>query len=540
MKATHGGIGLLILLSACSGKKRPFADGPLPALSSKPAGGSAASAGLSDAGPASAPESPSLVSEKPDPVGALDLAGEASASGNRRLCEADAATACAPPEADAGPPPVVCVPAPRDCTSTLDIDCDGRPDNTIDDFCRCLPGTAGACDEHPGFDGRGPCTAGSRRCVAGEGNISSDWGPCEGAVGPAPEDSCAVRANDSDCDGQPGEGCSCVDGETDFCGPNTDNGICQRGTVTCVGGTFGQCVGAVSPMPRDCRSSLDNDCDGRPDNTIDGFCTCAIGMAEACAQHPGQDGVGQCRSGSRLCVAGANNSSSFFGQCNDSVGPAPSDACTSVNDADCSGVDNDDCDCVSSRGNSDCRGDANNARCNGRTGQCGPCQSDADCSLIADRDSCEAGECISSAPPLDCSAPSPPQTPIPTFTILAEVAPAPTGGVIADGAYLSSQVRFYDVDVTSVVGEAIEFRQGSFNRGSTTYATPSGDPLAGFHEAGTYVTTGSSLALEGFACSVPGMPRSPQIWGYSVSGAGLELFRSAGGRVTSVSTFARQ
>lgn len=284
MKAIHGGIALLILLSACSGKTRPFADIELAAQAPSEAAGGPAIDGereLSDGGPAPAPESPSLVSEIPGPGGALDPSGDVSAGGNESLsCEADAA-ACVPPEADAGLPPVVCVPAPRDCTSTLDNDCDGRPDNTIDDVCRCPPGTTEACDEHPGFDGRGPCTAGSRTCVAGEGNVSSDWGPCDGAVGPAAEDSCAARGDDSDCDGQPGEGCSCVNGETAFCGPNTDSGVCQRGTITCANGSFGQCVGAVNPAPRNCGSPQDNDCDGRPDNTIDNFCQCIPGQGNA-------------------------------------------------------------------------------------------------------------------------------------------------------------------------------------------------------------------------------------------------------------------
>jgi hypothetical protein len=55
----------------------------------------------------------------------------------------------------------------RDCTSAEDNDCDGQPDNVIDDVCRCLAMGARPCDEHTGFDGRGSCRAGTQTCVLG-------------------------------------------------------------------------------------------------------------------------------------------------------------------------------------------------------------------------------------------------------------------------------------------------------------------------------------------------------------------------------------
>src|SRR5690606_24198923 len=67
-----------------------------------------------------------------------------------------------------------CVPTgPRDCSSALDNDCDGRPDDTVDDVCVCAPGSVEPCDEHPGLDGRGQCQPGVRACVLGAGNVSS-------------------------------------------------------------------------------------------------------------------------------------------------------------------------------------------------------------------------------------------------------------------------------------------------------------------------------------------------------------------------------
>jgi len=191
--------------------------------------------------------------------------------------------------ADAGPclPPgelTGCVPrGPRDCSSERDNDCDGVPDDTLDDVCRCVPGRSEVCDPHPGFDGRGSCQAGSRACILGDGNSSSDWGACAGAVGPLAEDDCSVAADDSSCDGVPNGNCDCTDGDTAPCGPNTDDGVCERGISTCDGGAFGPCVGAVFPADRDCASELDNDCDGLPDDTLDGLCECVPGDNRACA-----------------------------------------------------------------------------------------------------------------------------------------------------------------------------------------------------------------------------------------------------------------
>jgi len=364
-------------------------------------------------------------------------------------------------DSDAGPPPVVCVPTgPRDCTSALDNDCDGQLDNVVDDVCQCVPGTIEVCDEHPGFDGLGSCVAGSRTCVAGEGNATSAFGECNGAVAPAADDVCA-RGDDSNCNGVPNEGCTCVEGDTQPCGSTTDTGVCQigsttcingafgacegavapaardtcargddsncngipnegctcvdgdtqpcgqdvgscqAGTQTCTNGAFGQCVGAIGPAQRDCTSANDNDCDGRPDNTIDNVCRCTVGMMQVCGTHP-QDGVGSCQAGSQQCVAGPGNASSNFGQCNGSVGPGPRN-CGSPADNDCDGdADNTIdgvCECAPGQGNGPCSDDPSNSRCNGQ-GQCVPCQADADCSLVSGgRNVCDGGECVSAGLP---------------------------------------------------------------------------------------------------------------------------------------------
>lgn len=286
-------------------------------------------------------------------------------------------------------------PQQRDCGSSEDHDCDGQPDTLGDDVCRCVPGSVEPCDEHAGRDGRGPCRAGQRSCVTGEGNLTSDWSACEGAVGPAADDSCTAAGDDSNCNGAPNGGCSCIEGETVSCGPDTNDGICERGISTCVNGSFSQCQGAVFPARRDCRSAQDNDCDGRPDNTVDSTCTCIIGDVEACSTHAGRDGNGPCQAGQRQCDAGANNVTSRFGACFGSVGPAANDSCTTLgDDANCDGTPNGACQCIAGQGNRPCSQDANASLCNAQ-GQCVPCQQNAHCSLLSGgRRFCDRGRCI--------------------------------------------------------------------------------------------------------------------------------------------------
>lgn len=299
-------------------------------------------------------------------------------------------------------------PAPRDCTSTADNDCDGRPDNTVDTVCRCASGGTQSCGAHPGNDGYGPCKAGSQSCVVASDKTSSTWGACTGAVGPATADtcvagddsncdgtpnegcacistsaprscsaagalgncakgtqscttttgtwgpcsiqpaamdSCAVQGDDANCNGIVNEGCTCVTGQTQPCGP-TAVGICKPGTSTCTNGVWGSCVGAVMPAPRDCTSALDNNCDGVADNAIDSVCQCASGGTQACGAHPGLDGHGPCTAGTQSCVLASDKTSSSWGTCTGSVGPAGADSCVQGNDNNCNGTPNDDCTCI--------------------------------------------------------------------------------------------------------------------------------------------------------------------------------------------------
>jgi len=228
-------------------------------------------------------------------------------------------------------------PAPRDCSSALDNDCDGLPDNSVDDTCKCLPETKEPCETHAGFDGNGPCHAGERSCILAADKLSSEWSECTGAVGPVVSDSCTQRGDDSDCDATPNGGCACIEGETINCGPPAELGICKFGKSTCVHGAYSACVGATIAKARDCSSEADNDCDGTPDNTVDAVCTCTIGETQACGEHPDLDDNGICKAGEQTCVAGTGNRTSAFNTCTGSVGPAPRNCSSSV-DNDCNGT----------------------------------------------------------------------------------------------------------------------------------------------------------------------------------------------------------
>jgi cysteine-rich repeat protein len=355
----------LALSSGCEGEHRPYElnSGGAAAMTN-PA--PTASGGAAGAGPEQAVSATPDVGPESTNINQLQPAPEMNAGSAAAEC-ADGSTESCGPEQQQG----ICklgtrtctngawglcigavLPAPRDCTSAEDNDCDGQPDNRQDDVCRCAADGKQACDEHPGLDGKGPCHAGEQACILGAGNSSSDWGPCTGAVGPSAADSCSVAGDDSTCDGTPNGGCPCVEGQMIACGPQTDNGICQRGTSTCQSGAFTPCQGAVFPARRDCSSAQDNDCDGIADNTIDATCQCIPGQGNGpCSADPSRSrctaqgscapcqGDGDCSlvsGGRNLCRAGVCTAP----RCGDGVvqpergeecddgGTAPGDGCT--------------------------------------------------------------------------------------------------------------------------------------------------------------------------------------------------------------------
>lgn len=361
--------------TACEPKSRPFAE-----VETVDGGASPGSVPEADA-PALTPSQTPGSSEEPPAPAAIDPGTETAGSQSGDNLDSAPATDGGLAGFDAGRP--VCVRTGfRDCASELDNDCDGQPDNVVDDVCRCVPGTVEACDAHPGFDGQGLCKPGTRTCLVGDANASSAFGECVGAIGPGPADSCAIAGDDSDCDGLPNEGCTCVDGTTQQCGSMTDLGICAFGTSTCAGGAFGPCVGAVAPSPRDtCLRGDDSNCNGIPNEG----CVCIDGDTQPC----GPAAVGICRGGIRTCSNG------IFGECVGAVNASQRD-CRSPADNNCDGrpdntIDN-VCECIPGQGNGPCSGDPSNARCDNQ-GQCAPCEIDADCALSVPGGQCQAGVC---------------------------------------------------------------------------------------------------------------------------------------------------
>jgi hypothetical protein len=105
----------------------------------------------------------------------------------------------------------------------------------------CVMATSEVCDAHPGLDGKGRCTAGSRTCEAGDGGASSAFGVCRGSVGPI-EEVCGNGVDD-DCDGQ-------ID-PVAACGTCRDN-PCQNGGV---------CQDVEGGYRCTCRGFLGDDCE---------------------------------------------------------------------------------------------------------------------------------------------------------------------------------------------------------------------------------------------------------------------------------------
>jgi hypothetical protein len=155
----------------------------------------------------------------------------------------------------------------------------------------------------------GTCKDGSQTCVAQ--NEFGTWGPCMGEVLPAPpvcdgtlDTSCngTTGCNNPVCFSTPVCNTACTDGQTRPCydGPTgTENrGVCKDGTQTCTNGTWGSCVGEVTPQPQNCCDAIDHACNGLPGCLALFQCITASCCQSSCDAGGGLDPGCVCMTGS--------------------------------------------------------------------------------------------------------------------------------------------------------------------------------------------------------------------------------------------------
>ena len=135
--------------------------------------------------------------------------------------------------------------------------CGGDGECTEADGCECAPGDTSTCGEQAGA--RGDCATRTITC-----NDSGRW-PTQ-QCGPQSRELCNNDGRDEDCNGDPRNGCECLNGTFGSC--NFDigaRGVCaDRGNLLCEGGRWP----AEECEPRSdevCRNGLDDDCDGNVD-----------------------------------------------------------------------------------------------------------------------------------------------------------------------------------------------------------------------------------------------------------------------------------
>lgn len=222
------------------------------------------------------------------------------------------------------------------CTSStpgvsvvVGTDCDDKDPSIRGGVAReCTTSPEGKPLDFPPSPLMGTCKKGMQACDA-----SGKPGPCVGAVGRAAE--VCGDLLDNNCNGAVDEGCACSpDGAVQACGSVV--GVCKNGMQTCNASTWGACIGAIGPFPRDCASTADNDCNGKADATLD--CVCRIGDVVQC-----QTGLaGACAIGKSTCVADGSSSTSKWGPCVPNGAPQAFD-CSNNLDNDCNGtIDSDE------------------------------------------------------------------------------------------------------------------------------------------------------------------------------------------------------
>lgn len=193
----------------------------------------------------------------------------------------------------------------------------------------CAQGTTRACSEAGLL---GACARGFQTCEAGA------WGAC--SIQPVAADRC-TRGDDGNCDGEPNQGCVCIEGDVQPCSASGYDGTCAEGEQRCGDdGEWADC--SVQPTVADsCEAGNDDNCNG----VANEGCPCTEDDERPCSQG-GYDGA--CASGVQVCRANE------WSEC--SVVPAAVDTCEPDNDDDCNGVANEGCECVV--GEAECVGGA--------------------------------------------------------------------------------------------------------------------------------------------------------------------------------------
>lgn len=171
----------------------------------------------------------------------------------------------------------------RDCTSSLDNDCDGTADN-LSSSCVCLPvGGTQSCST--GL--YGICAAGTQTCALSGDRSATAWGTCNQTTLAAVE-TCGNPGVDDDCDG------IVDDIPVAPCNVGTGLGACLNGGTTGCNGVTQVCLQAVTGLEDPSvwgssaapNGSWDWDCDGKV--TREFVTPCASRTTQGTCLHSGE------------------------------------------------------------------------------------------------------------------------------------------------------------------------------------------------------------------------------------------------------------
>ena len=189
----------------------------------------------------------------------------------------------------------------RDCTSSMDNDCNGTADNQEAPCKTCIVGNSQACSTA----GLGICKAGTQTCQLAADHQSVGFGACAQNVAMGSRD--CTSSNDNDCNGQADNTessfCQCSGaGATRSCSTGL-LGICSAGTQACAvagdksSSSWGTCTQSTAKGTETCANpGTDDDCDGTPDNVPVASCNVGTGLG-ACAS----GGNTACSGSSQVC-----------------------------------------------------------------------------------------------------------------------------------------------------------------------------------------------------------------------------------------------